>query len=327
MPFLEHVVRGRPVPRERLLEVAEHYHHFGGRSPLNEHNRQLRQALEELLRAEGPALPVYWGNRHWHPFLGETIAKMAEDGVQRAIAFVTSAYSSYSGCRQYREEIEAARLEVGADAPVIDKLRVFYNHPTFIEVMAERTQQALDRVPSELRASTRIAFTAHSIPVAMADNCQYVAQLEEACRLVAERIPWERWQLVYQSRSGPPSQPWLEPDILEHIEALHRIGTQSVVVVPIGFLAEHMEVIWDLDNEAQQLCDKLGMSFVRAQTAGLHPAFIGMIRELILERVEGSMRRSLGVLGSSHDVCPETCCLYTPQGGRPEGLAVRREKP
>ena len=313
LPFLENVLRGRNVPRERMLEVAEHYQHFGGKSPINDQNRALIAALERELAEHGPQLPVYWGNRNWHPLLADTMRQMAADGVQRALAFVTSAFSSYSGCRQYRENIMAAQATVAA-APQIDKLRVFFNHPGFIEPIVERTQDAFQQIPAERRNDALLVFTAHSIPQAMADGCRYETQLREACRLVAEGLGQSDWDLAYQSRSGPPQQPWLGPDIGEFLQQRHTTGNlRDVVVVPIGFISDHMEVLYDLDTEVRQLCDQLGINMVRAATVGAHPRFIRMIRELIVERMTDTPQRlALGTLGPNHDVCPEDCCLYTP---------------
>jgi ferrochelatase len=319
LPFLENVLRGRNVPRERMLEVAEHYDHFSGKSPINEQNRRLIAALEAELAAHGPRLPIYWGNRNWHPLLADTLRQMANDGIRHALAFVTSAYSSYSGCRQYREDIARAQLEVGPSAPLVDKLRVFFNHPGFIEPMIERTNDALAQVPADRRATAPLVFTAHSIPQAMADGCRYEAQLREACRLVAEGVGRANWQLVYQSRSGPPQQPWLEPDIRDYLRELPRAaGLRDVVIVPIGFTSDHLEVLYDLDTEARQLCDELGINMVRAATVGIHPRFIRMIRELIVERMSGSTERpALGTLGPNPDVCLENCCIYTPSRPTP----------
>ncbi|MDX1963517.1 MAG: ferrochelatase, partial [Pirellulales bacterium] len=254
LPFLENVLLGRNVPRARMLEVAEHYHHFGGVSPINAQNRALIAALRQELAAYGPNLPIYWGNRNWHPLLPDTLAQMRADGIQRAIAFFTSAYSSYSGCRQYRENILAAANAIGPGAPQVDKLRVFYNHPGFIEPMLEQTQTALAQLSSEQQASAAVLFTAHSIPVAMAQNTRYQAQLQETCRLIAEELrkctdshhgkQWRGpWQLVYQSRSGPPTQPWLEPDIGDALRQVHAEGIPAAVVVPVGFISDHMEVL------------------------------------------------------------------------------------
>ena len=217
MPFLENVLRGKNVPHERMLEVAEHYYHFGGKSPINDQNRRLIAALERELAEHGPKLPVYWGNRNWHPMLADTLLQMKKDGVRHALAFVTSAYSSFSSCRQYREDIAKAREDAGPDAPVVDKIRAFHNHPGFIEAMVDRVRAALAKLPEEGRDAAQLIYTAHSIPYAMARSCDYEVQLRETGRLVAEELGHADWQLVYQSRSGPPSQPWLEPDILDYL--------------------------------------------------------------------------------------------------------------
>ncbi|HYY43029.1 MAG TPA: ferrochelatase, partial [Pyrinomonadaceae bacterium] len=297
-------------PAERMTEVAHHYELFGGVSPINEQNRKLIAALERELAQKGPSLPVYWGNRNWHPLLTDTLRQMRADGRQRALAFVTSAYSSYSGCRQYRENIEQARAEVGDGAPQVEKLRAFYNHPGFIAPNIEHVRAALAQVPEARRAATQLAFTAHSIPRAMADGCAYEAQLLETCRLVAEGAGHTRWRLVFQSRSGPPTQAWLEPDICDYLRELKTAGTTDVVVAPVGFISDHMEVLYDLDTEARQLAAELGLNLIRAATVGTHPTFIGMIRELILERIEPhTERRALGTRGVVPDVCPTDCCL------------------
>jgi ferrochelatase len=331
LPFLENVLRGRNVPRERMLEVADHYRHFGGVSPLNQQNRRLMAALERELAAHGPPLPIYWGNRNWHPLLADTLRQMAADGVRHALAFVTSAFSSYSGCRQYREDVARAQQAVGPTAPRVDKLRVFFNHPGFIEPMIEHTRDALAKVPNERRDRALLVFTAHSIPQAMADGCAYEAQLRDACGLVAEGVGRSDWHLVYQSRSGPPQQPWLEPDIGNFLNRVQGSGFRaqqsarvvnpeprtlnpSVVVVPIGFISDHMEVVYDLDVEVRQLCDELGIHMVRAATVGTHPRFIRMIRELIEERLTDSPNRlALGTLGPKEDLCPDDCCIYVPR--------------
>lgn len=317
IPFLENVLRGKPVPRERMLEVAEHYQRFGGVSPINEQNRQLIAAIEQEFAAYGIGLPVYWGNRNWHPLLEDTLRQMAADGVKQALALMTSAFSSYSGCRQYRENILQARETVGPTAPVVDKLRVFFNHPGFVEPMVENLNAALDSLPSEARSSATVLFTAHSIPISMAENCRYELQLREACCLVAKGAGIDRWQLVYQSRSGSPHQPWLEPDVCDVIRDQHAEGTlRDVVLVPIGFISDHMEVLFDLDTEAAELCRELGVGFNRTATVGTHPRFVRMIRELVEERMsENPNRLALGTLGPSHDVCPEDCCLDTPRRG------------
>jgi ferrochelatase len=326
MPFLENVLRGRNVPRARMIEVAHHYELFGGVSPINEQNRKLIAALEQEMEATAPRLPIYWGNRNWHPLLADTIKRMTDDGVRNALAFVTSAYSSYSGCRQYREDIERARAAVGPGAPRIDKLRAFYNHPGFIEPNVENILAALSRIPPARRASAHLAFTAHSIPLSMADGCDYEAQLRETCRLIAAGLGHERWQLVFQSRSGPPTQAWLEPDICDHLRALKKSGATDTVIAPIGFISDHMEVLYDLDTEARALCEELGLNMVRAPTVSTHPAFIRMIRELILERMsDDAVPRFLGGLGPSHDVCPMDCCLMG--AGRPPQTGGSRPGP
>jgi protoporphyrin/coproporphyrin ferrochelatase len=301
VPFLENVLRGRNVPRERLLEVAEHYYHFDGRSPINDQNRQLISALKVELENRGIELPVYWGNRNWHPFLSETLRQMQADGIHRAIAYVTSSFSSYSGCRQYLQDIERARAEIGPGAPEVDKLRSFYNHPLFIETVAERVSKALAQFPA-----AEVLFTAHSVPLSMADTSDYVKQLNEACRLVSEKLDLAGWRLVYQSRSGPPTQAWLEPDIGEVLREME--SGSEVVVVPIGFVSDHMEVLYDLDTEARQICEERGLLMARAGTAGTHPRFIAMVGELICERLGQCDRRAIGNFGPNHDICRENCC-------------------
>jgi ferrochelatase len=328
MPFLENVLRGRNVPRERMLEVAKHYELFGGVSPINEQNRNLIAALQQELQLSGPRLPIYFGNRNWHPLLADTLRTMRDDGVTNALAFVTSAYSSYSSCRQYLEDIERARESVGPDVPRVEKLRAFYNHPGFIEANVANVQSALELIPEERRADTQIVFTAHSIPETMAQNCDYEIQLQEAARLVFAgvatgpiRVPRgdstragkdapRIYKLVFQSRSGAPSQPWLGPDICDHLRELQSAGVNDVVVSPIGFVSDHLEIVYDLDTEAMTLCRELGLNMVRAATAGTHPVFVKMIRELILERVDPETpRRFLGSNGPHGDVCLQGCCL------------------
>jgi len=308
IPFLENVLCGRNVPRERMLAVAEHYYHFGGISPINGQMRELIPLLDAELRERGPHIPVYWGNRNWPPMLADTLRRMQSDGVRRAAAFVMSAYSSYSGCRQYLDDIARAREAVGPGAPEIDKLRVFYNHPGFIEPVAGYVRDAFEQIPEGRRRDAALVYTAHSIPVSMAANARYEAQLREACRLVSERVDRTDWRLAYQSRSGPPSQPWLGPDIGDSLRELHAAGAHDVVVVPIGFISDHMEVLYDLDTEARELCGNLGLNLVRAATVGNHAAFVSMIRELVLERMGELPPRWLGDHGPSHDVCEPDCC-------------------
>jgi ferrochelatase len=309
LPFLENVLRGRNVPRQRMLEVAAHYEHFGGVSPLNAQNRALIAALTDELAAHGPRLPIYWGNRNWKPLLADTLAQMHRDGRRRSLGFFTSAYSSYSGCRQYREDIARAAESLEGAAPAVDKLRAFFNHPGFIEPMVEHVRAALEQVPEPRRDSAALIYTAHSIPTAMADGCRYAAQFTEAARLVSEQLRNSSWQVAYQSRSGPPQQPWLGPDMGEALASLAAAGaTHDVVIVPIGFLSDHIEVLWDLDVEARDLGQRLGLHLVRAATVGTHPRFVRMIRELIAERTSGAVRLALGNLGPSHDDCPVDCC-------------------
>jgi ferrochelatase len=317
IPFLENVLRGKNVPRDRMLEVAEHYYHFEGKSPINEQNRQLIAALEVELKQHGPQLPVYWGNRNWHPMLTDTLRQMTADGVHRALAFVTSAYSSYSSCRQYREDIARAQEATGEGAPIVDKIRVFHNHPGFIEALVDRVQHALAKIPQGRREVAHLVYTAHSIPLGMAQASDYEKQLLETGRLVAEaldrsadRRSSNQGRLVFQSRSGPPSQPWLEPDIRDYLRELKAQGGSSdVVIAPIGFVSDHLEVLFDLDTEALELCGQLGLHMVRAETVGTHPRFISMIRELIVERTDESQPRpAVGLLGPRPDVCAEDCC-------------------
>jgi ferrochelatase len=310
IPFLENVLRGKNVPRERLLTVAEHYYHLGGKSPINEQARELIAALEAELERHGPKLPIYWGNRNWHPLLPETLLKMKQDGIRRAVGFVTSAYSSYSGCRQYREDIARAQSEIGAGAPEVEKLRAFFNHPLFVEATVDRVREALLGVPADARENAQIVYLAHSIPLSMANTSDYVVQLEEVRRLVSEALGQENDALVYQSRSGTPGQPWLGPDILEHLRRVKAEHLASALVLaPIGFISDHMEVLYDLDVEAKQVCDSLGLPMTRAKTVGVHPKFVRMIRELILERMDsGAERRAAGSLGARQEVCAEGCC-------------------
>jgi ferrochelatase len=290
--------------------VAHHYELFDGVSPLNEQNRALMAALQTELAAQGPQLPVYLGNRNWRPFLTGALRQMAGDGVKNALALFTSAYSSYSSCRQYLEDITRAQAEVGPDAPQVHKLRAYYNHPGFIEPNIEHVQAALNQIPAERRASTHIAFTAHSIPMTMARNSDYEVQLQEVARLVAGGVNHPHWKLVYQSRSGPPHQPWLEPDIGDHLQALKAEGVEDVVIAPIGFISDHMEVIYDLDTEAKELSEEINLNVIRANTVGTHPTFVKMIRELIVERMTPNpVCRYLGTRGPGYDVCPANCCL------------------
>jgi len=319
VPFLENVTRGRGIPRERLAQVGEHYHLFGGVSPINDLCRELIAALESLIAEQGPKLPVYWGNRNWHPMIEDTVAKMAEDGVQRAVAVATSAYSSYSACRQYLDDIERARAAVGENAPIIEKIPPFWNHPGFIDTMAANTRAALDGLSSSAPEGARLVFTAHSIPSAMAATCDYEVELREASALVVERVaPQMSWDLVYQSRSGPPTVPWLEPDVCDHLRELASSGIERVVVVPIGFVADHMEVKYDLDTEASDVAKELGMEMKRAACVGSAPNFVRGLRDAIVAHMEGRTPEVLGSRSARPDPCAPGCCAYTPRRpGRP----------
>jgi protoporphyrin/coproporphyrin ferrochelatase len=319
MPFLRNVVRGRNVPEERLQEVAHHYAAFGGASPINQQNRDLIAALRNECARADIDLPIYWGNRNWHPLLPDTLRQMAADGRKSALAYVTSAYSSYSSCRQYQEDIARAQDEVGGGAPRVSTLRKFFNHPDFIAANADRVRAALGELDGATWGSCALVFTAHSIPESMAQHSSYVAQLADTARHVAEAVGAPTWDLVYQSRSGPPSQPWLGPDILDHLRALSAAGTESIVLAPIGFLSDHVEVLYDLDVEARELAAELRLRLARAYTVGTHPRFVHMIGELVMERLSGSPeRRTVGSLGAWHDVCPAESCL----SGRPAAPAA-----
>ncbi len=320
MPFLRNVVRGRGVPDERLAEVAEHYMHFGGVSPINQQCRDLLSAIDTEFAAHGIELPTYWGNRNWHPMLADTVATMRDDGVENALGFATSAYGGYSSCKQYWEDIAAARAHVGPKAPRITKLRQFHDHPGFVEPNIESVRAALAQLDPARRATTRLVFTAHSIPVSMAKSAgptggRYNAQLEETARLVHAAAAADlEYDLVWQSRSGPPQVPWLEPDINDHLTALAAAGVTDVVVSPIGFVSDHLEVIWDLDNEAKETAAELGLGYVRAGSAGVHPRFVSMVRELVEERIAEQPHTRLGTL-PTWDVCPADCCTPPPRRG------------
>lgn len=278
LPFLENVLRGKNVPRERMLEVAEHYYHFEGRSPINDQNKQLIAALEGECRTKGIAVPVYWGNRNWHPLLPDTLKQMQAEGVRRAAALTTSAFGSYSGCRQYREDIARAQQTAGVQDMVIEKLPNFCDRPEFIEAMTDRVRAAM----AELQGAEQLIFTAHSIPVSMAEASPYLRQLKEASARVAAACGISNRTLVFQSRSGPPAQPWLAPDICDYLRQQHAAGVRSVIICPIGFISDHMEVRYDLDTEARALCDQLGMKMVRAGTAGAHPKLVSMVCDMLL---------------------------------------------
>ncbi|SHM50528.1 ferrochelatase [Cryptosporangium aurantiacum] len=326
MPFLENVVRGRGVPAARLAEVAEHYQHFGGVSPINEQNRELLAALGKEFAAHGIDLPLYWGNRNWHPLLADTLRQMRADGVRRALAFATSAYSSYSSCRQYRDDIATAQREVGPDAPEVEKLRHFYDHPGFVGPHVDAVKAALGSLDPARRGTTRIVFTAHSVPMSMdassgPDGGLYSAQLTTVAGLVsAAAAPDLAWDLVWQSRSGPPQVPWLEPDVNDHLRAIAGEGVTDAVVSPIGFVSDHLEVIWDLDNEAKQTAGELGLGFARAATPGTDPRFVGMVRELVTERLyASSSQRRLAPWEASGPSCLPGCCPAPARRPAPAG--------
>ncbi len=323
MPFLRNVTVGRGIPDERLERVAEHYYMFGGVSPINQQCRDLLAAVEKDFAASGIGLGVYWGNRNWEPYLADTLRQMAADGVGRALAFVTSAYSSFSSCRQYLGDIEAARGMVGESAPGVDKIRQFFNHPGFVESFVASTAQAAASLPDGLRDDFELVFVAHSIPLAMAAASgpaggAYPAQLASAAELVAGRMGFSRrWHLAYCSRSGPPSQPWLEPDVNDLLAELAASGSRAVVVVPIGFVSDHMEVKYDLDVEAAQTAERLGVAFARAAAPGTDHRFVSMITDLVRERIDGVPGRALGSLGVGADYCPAGCCGGVSAAGRP----------
>jgi protoporphyrin/coproporphyrin ferrochelatase len=321
MPFLENVTRGRDVPRHRLAVVAERYDHFGGVSPINAANRTLIEAVGAEFVAHNIELPIYWGNRNWHPFVADTVQSMARDGIRRALVFVTSAYASYSACRQYQEDVAAAAGKVGAGAPEFAKLRHFFDHPGFIDPQVDAVRRAVTGLTEAAESSSRLVFTAHSIPVTMAEQSGpngglYVAQLRAASSLIAEAgAPGLAWDLVFQSRSGSPSAPWLAPDIAGHLRTLPAAGVTDVVVVPVGFVSDHLEVEWDLDVEAAQTAADVGLGFVRTPTAGTDPRFAAMVRELVQERLDpAAPKHALSRLGPAHDTCPSGCCLAQTDG-------------
>jgi len=331
LPFLENVTRGRGIPRERLEEVGEHYYQLGGRSPINDQNREFIAAVEEDFRTTGIDVPVYWGNRNWDPYLTDTLTRMREDGIKRAACLFTSAYSSYSGCRQYRENLADAVAATGPGAPQLDRLRHYFNHPGFVEPLVDATLSALADLGDAARRDAHVLFVTHSIPEAMnttsgPEGDAYVVQHRAVGEEIGERIRQETGhryptELVFCSRSGPPHVPWLEPDVNDRIEELAADGVGGVVVVPIGFVSDHMEVIYDLDTEARATAEKVGIDFVRAATAGVDPRFVAMVRDLLVERAAvergaEATRATVGPLGPSWDLCPAGCCP-NPRGERP----------
>ncbi|UYM05263.1 ferrochelatase [Solicola gregarius] len=335
VPFLENVTRGKNIPRDRLVEVGKHYYDFGGRSPINDQCRELIDAVRADFEREGVDLPIYWGNRNWDPYLGDTLEQLAADGVRRALCLVTSAYASYSGCRQYRENLYDAAEPLGADAPRLDRIRHYFNHPGFVEPFVDATVAALESLDPDVRDDAQLVFVTHSIPETMnaasgqcvgAPGHTYVEQHRDVASTVGDAVAARTGvsrdhELVFCSRSGPPQVPWLEPDVNDHLEALAKDGAAAAVVVPIGFVSDHMEVIYDLDTEAAQTADSLGLAYRRAATPGVDPRFVSMVTELVVERAaverqEGVERRTTGVLGPCRDVCPADCCA-NPRGERP----------
>jgi ferrochelatase len=316
MPFLRNVTRGRGVPEARLTAVAGHYEQLRGVSPINAANRALLAALSIELAERAIDLPLYWGNRNWKPYVADAVRHMRDDGIQRALVFATTATASYSACRQYRDDLAQARAVAGSGAPELVKLRHFFDHPGFVAANADGVRAALDGLPAAERERARLVFTAHSIPVTMNDNSGpaanglYAAQHRETARLVAEAVrgPGAEFDLVWQSRSGQPGVPWLEPDVNDHLRALADAGTTAVVVSPTGFIADHVEVVWDLDNEARATAGYRGMHYARAATAGTHPAFVAAIAQLVEERLRGAEPLALGSLGLCGIDCPPGCC-------------------
>ena len=315
-PFLENVTRGRGVPPERLDEVEKHYQSFGGVSPINQLNRAAIAATTTELRRQNLELPIYFGNRNWHPMIEDTLAQLAADGVRRALVFATSAYGGYSACRQYDEDIARARAAVGPQAPDLLKLRQFFDHPLFVEAFADGVRAA------GLPENYRLVFTAHSVPMS-ADAAagppsdgghRYSRQVSEAARLVAASVNVGEYDVVWQSRSGPPTIPWLEPDIVDHLESLHAAGVRAVVVCPVGFVSDHLEVVWDLDTEAAQRASELGMDFVRAATPNGDPRFAELVVELVREQLEGIAPRKLSDFPAdgctvNGEPCAADCCV------------------
>jgi ferrochelatase len=334
VPFLENVTRGRGIPKERLVEVGAHYFRFGGVSPINAQCRALIAALEGDFAEQGLSLPIYWGNRNWDPYVADTVARMAADGVRRALVFVTSAYSSYSGCRQYREDlasaVSASTVSAGGAAVEglrLDRIRAYFDHPGFVEPMVRSTLEALGRIDEPVRGAAELVFVTHSLPLSFADSSPYVQQHEAVAALVAQGVEQATgvvgrpWSLTYCSRSGPPSQPWLEPDIGDHLRERSAQGLAAAVAVPIGFVSDHMEVVYDLDTEAAETAAKLGLPFARATTVGTDSAFVAAIRDLVLERAarergEQAWPKALSALGAMPDVCSAGCCP-NPRGNRP----------
>ncbi len=338
IPFLRNVTSGRGIPDERLEEVAHHYRHFGGVSPINQQNRDLKAALEAELAGRGIDLPVIWGNRNWDPYLNDALREAADAGATRLIAIATSAYSSYSSCRQYREDFADALADTGlGDTVQIDKVGQFFDHPGFVTPFVEGVRDGLAKLladdPELSRDQVEVLFATHSIPSTDAAKsgpaergfgeggayaAQHLAVAEVVMReAAASDVPW---QLVYQSRSGPPSMPWLEPDINDAIAELPAAGRRAIVIVPLGFVSDHMEVLWDLDNEALETAEEHSLAAVRVPTPGTHPAYVAGLIDLVLERVQGTPaaeRPRVTPLGPWYDVCRPGCCENVRLGFRP----------
>lgn len=328
-PFLENVTRGRGVPPERLDDVAQHYLHFGGVSPINALNRAIIEAVRAELDAHGIDLPIYFGNRNWHPMIEDTVVQMRDEGVKNALVFATSAWGGYSGCRQYHEDIARATTTV-ENAPRLTKLRHFYDHPLFLDAVADAVLAARTELPDDVRDTARLVFTAHSVPTATdatggpaeEGGYLYSRQVSEAARLVAEAVGVDDYDLVWQSRSGPPQVPWLEPDIVDHLDSLHESGVSAVIVSPVGFVSDHLEVVWDLDTEARERAEELGMAFVRAGTAGTDPRFAELVRELVQEQIGSASPRRRGAepllgVGCDGRLCAVDCCAPPRRPSRP----------
>ncbi|MCE0507896.1 ferrochelatase [Microbacterium sp. KKR3/1] len=346
IPFLRNVTRGRGIPDERLEEVAHHYRHFGGVSPINGQNRVLKEALQKALVERGIDLPVYWGNRNWAPYLEEVVSEASVNGHNSLLAFATSAYSSFSSCRQYREDFARVLEETGLGETVtIDKIRPFYDHPGFVEAFETGVRDAVEGFLAEGAAATdiQILFSTHSIPTADAERsgardiewgeggayaAQHLAVAAWVMDRVRQTVPGAEdvsWELVYQSRSGPASQPWLEPDVCDVIAELPSRGRKAVAVVPVGFMSDHMEVLWDLDTEAAEAAEEAGLSFTRTPTPGVSPAFVAGIVDLIEERLEGRPnedRPHVTSLPGAFDVCRPGCCENVRAGFKPAAAGL-----
>jgi ferrochelatase len=338
LPFLQNVTRGRDVPEERLREAGSHYFHFGGVSPINAQNFAFIDALRAHFVDIGLSLPIYWGNRNWTPYLTDAVSRMRADGVRRALAFFTSAYSSYSGCRQYRENLADALVDASADAGLtIDRIGAYFNHPGFIGPFIDATIAAVRKLSDAEAANLRLVFTTHSVPVSMADSSgstyaadtgqgpnAYVRQHQSVAAVVAGAVADAvgrdvEWNLVFQSRSGPPQVPWLEPDIDSHLRELAASGATAAVVVPIGFVSDHMEVMWDLDTQARATAEAVGLPFIRVATPGTDPRTVAMVGALVRERIDGvslQSRERVGGLPATADCCPGDCCP-NPRSPRP----------